>query len=80
LVVGKTKITTVELKALDRRGKLRVSHETFQRELQRLGVTLTEHLGGKKNGEQKNTEGVITLPILGGIKQYKIKSHHFFQW
>lgn len=47
LVVGKTKITTVELKALDRRGKLRVSHETFQRELQRLGVTLTEHLGGK---------------------------------
>ena len=29
-------------KALDRRGKLRVSHETFQRELQRLGVTLTE--------------------------------------
>lgn len=47
-VVGKTKSTTVELKALDRRGKLRVSHETFQRELQRLGVTLTEHLRGKK--------------------------------
>lgn len=59
-VVGKTKSTTIELQALDRRGKLRVSHETFQRELQRLGVTLTEHLGGKKNGEQKNTEGVIT--------------------
>lgn len=29
-------------KALDRRGKLRLSHEVFQRELQRLGISLSE--------------------------------------